>query len=125
MLTKTSVTIAACVAALAATALADVPREVTFQGKLTGNGTEPVSIELRFYDAAIGANLLWSEKHPSAPRPEGLFSINIGSETPSGIPDDALEHTRQSTQLSRITYVHRIRYCTVTSTALPTARKEV
>jgi hypothetical protein len=75
-------------------AIADVPREITFQGKLTGNGTDPVSLEVRFYDTATGGNLLWSELHPSVPRPDGLFTINIGSQTAGGVPDDALDYAR-------------------------------
>ncbi len=79
-------------ALLGVTALtvADVPREMTFQGRLTGNGTDPVSIEVRFYDAESGGTLLWSETHQDVPRPNGLFTINIGSQTTGGVPAAAL-----------------------------------
>jgi len=82
--------VASVLVGLVTAAAADVPREITYQGMLTGNGTDPVSLEVRFYDAATGGNLLWSELHPSVPRPEGLFSINIGSQTVGGVPDSAL-----------------------------------
>jgi hypothetical protein len=88
---RNSVWTMAIMACLAVTTLADVPREITFQGKLTGNGTDPVSLEVRLYDAATGGNLLWSELHPSVSRPEGLFTINIGSQTVGGVPDAALD----------------------------------
>ncbi len=89
-----------CLAALAVVAMADVPREMTFQGRLSGNGTGPVDIEVRFYDAETGGNLLWSETHPSVARPEGLFTINIGSQTTGGIPAAALPSATDEVWLS-------------------------
>ena len=77
----------------AAVVVADVPREMTFQGQLTGNGTAPVSVEVRFYDAATDGNLLWSETHPDVPRPGGVFVINIGSQTSGGIPAETIDAT--------------------------------
>ena len=76
---------------VAAAAMADVPREMTFQGRLAGNGTDPVNIEVRLYDAATGGTPLWSETHPDVPRPNGLFTVNIGSQTTGGIPDAAID----------------------------------
>jgi hypothetical protein len=75
---------------LALPAIADVPRLVTYQGKLTG-GEDPVTLRIRFYDAATGGNVLFDEAHAGVTRTNGLFTINIGSQTTGGVPDAALD----------------------------------
>jgi len=81
--------------ALGVSAVADVPREMTFQGMLTG-GTGPANLTIRFYDAETAGNELWppGEIHSDVPLVNGVFSINIGSQTTGGIPNDALDYKR-------------------------------
>lgn len=75
---------------LAAAAAADVPRRISFQGKLAGQDAGPVNLTVTIYDAAVGGAALFSETHLAVPLSSGVFSIEIGSETAGGVPDSAL-----------------------------------
>ena len=70
---------------------AEVPRVITFQGHLAGDGDNPVDLTMSFYDTASGGTLLFEETHFAVPRTEGLFTIQIGSQTAGGLPDSALD----------------------------------
>lgn len=71
-------------------ALADVPRQITYQGRLTGGGTGPVDLTVRFYDTGTSGSPLFEETHVGVPRANGLFTLYIGSNTPGGVSDSAL-----------------------------------
>ena len=71
-------------------ALADVPRQITYQGRLTGGGTGPVDLTVRFYDTGTNGSPLFEETHVGVPRTSGLFTVYIGSNTPGGVSDSAL-----------------------------------
>ncbi len=85
--------LAVMLAAVATTALADVPRVISYQGRLTNNNggplAGPVQLVVRFYDAASGGTVLFSETHADVPLAKGVFSIQIGSQG-GGVPDSAL-----------------------------------
>ncbi len=70
--------------------LAAVPRLISYQGRLDGGGDGPVDLTVRFYDSEFGGNLLFEETHVGVPRSQGLFTIQIGSETAGGVPNAAL-----------------------------------
>jgi hypothetical protein len=74
-----------------AVAWADVPRLITYQGRLTGQGDDPVDLTIRFYDAQTEGNLLFEETHENVARADGLFTIQIGAESPDGVPNSALD----------------------------------
>lgn len=75
--------------------MADVPRLVPYQGRLTSDvGVPlggPVNMRVVFYDAATGGTALWSEDHSSVALTNGVFFIQIGSETSGGVSDAALD----------------------------------
>ncbi len=68
--------------------LADVPRTVTYQGKLPGFANETVSLTVSFYDAEIGGNALYSETL-ATPLTNGVFAVILGESI--GVPDTALD----------------------------------
>ncbi len=76
--------------AAAAMTVADVPRLISFQGKLAGQGAGPVNLDVTIYDAEVGGNVLFAESHYDVPLTNGVFSIEIGSQTAGGVPDSAL-----------------------------------
>ena len=79
-------------AALAvATAAADVPRLISYQGKLAGQTTGPVDLTVTFYDDPVAGAVLFTETHAAVPLNNGVFSIQIGSQTVGGVPDAALD----------------------------------
>ncbi len=71
-------------------AWSDVPRNLSYQGRLPSLGTTTASITVNLYDASSGGTLLFSETHAAVPLTNGVFSINIGSQTVNGIPLTAL-----------------------------------
>lgn len=90
------ITILCLVAALlAASAHADVPRLISYQGKLTDASDNPINgtvdLDVRFSNAPVLGLLLWSELHNDVPVDNGLFTIVIGSQTPGGVPNSALD----------------------------------
>jgi len=75
---------------LPGSAAADVPRLVSYQGKLAGEDAGPVNLDLTLYDSAVGGAALFSESHVGVPLNVGIFSILIGAQTLGGLPDSAL-----------------------------------
>jgi hypothetical protein len=80
-----------CVGLLAASAWADVPQLINYQGKLTSKSGAPITavkgMVFEFYDAAAGGQLLggFSETQNVAVT-NGLFQVLIGSATVNGVP---------------------------------------
>ncbi|MBN2544127.1 hypothetical protein JXI42_14800 [bacterium] len=57
---------------------AQVPRELSLQGKLEGTAS-PADMEVRLYDAETGGEMLWTETHSDTPLDEyGLFNLVLG-----------------------------------------------
>ncbi len=77
--------------ALTAAALADVPRFISYQGKLAGQTTGPVDLTVTFYDDPVAGAVMFTETHTNVPLNNGVFSIQIGSQTVGGVPDSALD----------------------------------
>lgn len=73
---------------------ADVPRLISYQGKVTDNAgvplAGPVNLSLRLGTAAVGGILLFAEDHNNVPLRGGIFAVNIGANTVGGVPDSAL-----------------------------------
>ncbi|RKY11830.1 MAG: hypothetical protein DRP82_07175, partial [Planctomycetota bacterium] len=81
------------VALTAAVAMADVPKLINFQGRLTDkqtgqrvNGT--VDITFRIYDVATGGTPLWEETHTGVQVKDGLYAVVLGSVQPLNLPFD-------------------------------------
>ncbi len=68
--------------------LANVPGEISFQGKLTDSGTgDPVAdgtydLTFTIYDTATGGSALWTETQAGVSVEGGLYSVMLGSGTP-------------------------------------------
>jgi hypothetical protein len=76
--------IAALVVALVSTvALAEIPRVIGYQGRITENTGNPVangtySMQFRIYDAETGGTLLWNSGTLSIETNAGVFSVMLG-----------------------------------------------
>ena len=74
---------------------ADVPRLISYQGKVTDNAgvpiAGPVNLTVRLSTAPVLGILLFTESHDSVPLSGGVFSISIGANTAGGVPDAALD----------------------------------
>lgn len=81
----------AVVLAMVTAASADVPRLISFQGKIAGETTGPVNLNVRLSDAPVLGILWFSEDHLNVPLNNGVFSIMIGSQTVGGVPDLPLD----------------------------------
>ncbi len=81
---------AALLVSLSAGALADVPRAVSYQGRLTGYESEVVDLTVTFWDKANGGASLFTETHGGIGLQGGIFAIRIGSLS-GGLPDTALD----------------------------------
>ena len=73
--------------------LAQVPREMTYQGYLTDNSNNAITANLQLtfniYDTQTGGSALWNEVHPSVAVIEGVFRVRLGSVTPLNLAFDA------------------------------------
>ena len=87
-------TLAICIASVfvaVATATADVPRVINYQGKLTNASGAPVSgvksMTFEFYNAQTGGALLGGfAESQSVAVTKGVFNVLIGSATVGGVP---------------------------------------
>ncbi|MBC8144902.1 MAG: hypothetical protein H7X80_04900 [bacterium] len=74
-----------------ATAAAQVPRTISFQGRARdASGVYPNNVKqviIRILDSETGGDEIFSESH-NVLFTRGAFTILIGDETPGGIPDD-------------------------------------
>ncbi len=72
-------------------ASAQVPTQVPFQGLLLDDTSQPVTATVDFdfvlFDAVAAGASLWNESHSAVPVVDGVYSVNLGSQTPltSGI----------------------------------------
>ena len=70
--------------------LADVPDEITYQGRLLYNGspvTSATNIVFRLYQTSGGGSAVWTETHSSVtPDSNGMYTVILGSTV--AIPDD-------------------------------------
>jgi microcystin-dependent protein len=76
-----------------ASAYAEIPHLINYQGRLTDKEGKPVTdgtyqIIFRIFDAATAGNLLWEETHSSVLIQKGIFSILLGSVTNLNLPFD-------------------------------------
>ena len=71
-------------------ALADVPDEITYQGRLLYNGnpvTSATSIVFRLYQISSGGSAVWTETHGSVtPDSNGIYTVVLGETV--AVPDD-------------------------------------
>jgi len=88
-------TAASLLALLSATlAVADVPRLMSYQGRLAAHGDDAVDLTIQFWSGPTTADphdLLFAESHSGVSCAGGVFSISIGSQTAGGVPDSALD----------------------------------
>lgn len=79
---------------LASSAGANVPRQFSFQGKVTDNNGNaaagPVDLSIKLYDSPVTNLLLWSESHAGVALDNGVFTILVGSATAGGVPEIAI-----------------------------------
>ena len=70
---------------LLASAVADIPKLINYQGMLTNDAGEPLDgvsdILLRIYNAEVGGDRRWEEYHPAVSVSQGLFNVILGSES--------------------------------------------
>ena len=70
--------------------IADVPDEITYQGRLLYNGnpvTTATSVVFRLFEASSGGSAVWTETHSSVtPDSNGIYTVVLGSTV--AIPDD-------------------------------------
>ncbi|HOW27989.1 MAG TPA: hypothetical protein PK876_05775, partial [Elusimicrobiota bacterium] len=76
-------------------AWADAPGVLNYQGKLTDqNGnplTGPYDIEFNIYDDPISGSSLFTESRSAVPVENGVFNVQIGSSTATGIPKSVFQ----------------------------------
>lgn len=70
--------------ALAATGLAQVPEEITLQGRLETSGgsaiTDPTTVTFRIFDAAVGGTEIAAETDLVVPDSDGVFATTFGDQ---------------------------------------------
>ncbi|MCX6879882.1 MAG: tail fiber protein [Verrucomicrobia bacterium] len=70
----------------------DVPRVMTFQGKLTDPQGHVLDgsykLTFRIYNQETGGGVLWQEVHNSTPVTKGIFAVPLGVATPLNLPFD-------------------------------------
>ena len=78
--------------ALAVAALADVPRVMTFQGKLADTQGRFVegqrALTFRVYDQETGGAVLWQEQHANTTVTKGIFAVPLGVYQPLNLAFD-------------------------------------
>ncbi len=109
--------------ALVSAVLADVPRTMNYQGKLTDPSgvavSGPVDITFRIYDVASGGSHLWTETHAGVTVTNGLFDVILGESTPIALDFDEPywieleiggEILAPREKLTAVSYAHRAVY---------------
>ncbi|MCX6879881.1 MAG: tail fiber protein [Verrucomicrobia bacterium] len=70
----------------------DVPRVMTFQGKLTDPQGHVLDgnhkLTFRIYNQETGGGVLWQEVHNATPVTKGIFAVPLGASTPLNLPFD-------------------------------------
>jgi len=73
---------------IASAALADVPRTISYQGRLTDDLGSPLTgtydITFTIYSDTNKIKIIWTEDHASVPVEEGLFNVTLGANNPIG-----------------------------------------
>jgi len=73
---------------LAASVFADVPRLVSYQGRITDTGGSPVTgghnLTFKLYTVPGGGTAIFTETHPVTLDADGLYSVMLGSIVPFG-----------------------------------------
>ena len=90
---KSNLLVVVLAAIVAASAGAEIPATMTYQGVITDAGGDPIAdgdyaITFRLYDAASGGSLLW-EENQSVTVSGGVFDAQLGSSTPLSLAFDA------------------------------------
>jgi len=72
---------------------------VNYQGRLADSSGNPLSgsynLQFAIYDAPTGGNRVWApENHLGVPVTDGLFSVDLGSQTTGGIPTSTWDGDR-------------------------------
>lgn len=72
-----------CLFGLIFSASADIPRIISYQGKVTDTSGIPAAdgtyeMQFRIYDDPSGGTLLWDDTHPSVQVNDGVFSVALG-----------------------------------------------
>ncbi len=85
--TAKSLVLATALLLIAGLSVAQTPKTITYQGRLTDPGGNPVadstySVTFRIYDAPVGGTLLWTEPGLPVITQNGLFTATLGSPTP-------------------------------------------
>ena len=90
MKTKAIVLVLSLVLLMSLSAIADVPDEITYQGRLLYNGSPVIaatSVVFRLYQTSSGGSAIWTETHGSVtPDSNGIYTEILGVTT--AIPDD-------------------------------------
>ena len=78
--------------ALVLSALAEVPRVMTFQGKLADTQGRFIegqrALTFRVYDRETGGAVLWQEQHANTTVTKGIFAVPLGVYQPLTLPFD-------------------------------------
>ncbi len=103
--------------------IAQTPRTMNYQGKLTDPAgvaiTGDHAIVFRIYDSEIAGTMLWSESHPSVTITNGLFDVLLGESSAMTLPFDNeywieieidSETLAPREKLSSVAYAHRSVY---------------
>ena len=90
MKTKAIVFVVSLFLLISLSALADVPDEITYQGRLLYNGnpvTSATSVVFRLYQTSSGGSAVWTETHGSVtPDSNGIYTEVLGETV--AVPDD-------------------------------------
>ncbi len=76
-----------------ASAWADVPRLISYQGRLASGVTGTVDLEIDVHKDPVLDVSQFNELHVGVPVSDGVFSILIGSETVGGVPEAVYNST--------------------------------
>lgn len=90
---RIAATLIILVLGLALTASADVPFQMSYQGRLADTDGAPIdtTVDLTFiiFDDAVGTTPLWGETHLNVTTTDGLFDVILGSTNP--LPDSIFD----------------------------------
>ena len=89
MKAKAIILILSALLLVSTSALADVPSEVTYNGRLLYNGnpvTSGTSVTFQLFQASSGGSSVWTETHTVTPDSNGIYTQILGSTSP--IPDE-------------------------------------
>ncbi|NQT19683.1 MAG: hypothetical protein HQ592_08255 [Planctomycetes bacterium] len=93
---------AALVLALGSTAMADIPKTISFQGRLADDSGAPINgnVNLTLVIYSAGGASLFGETHTGLAVTDGVFNVLIGSQTVGGVPSSVFASADRSVGLS-------------------------